>query len=90
MVLADVAAHAQELQAADKMVIDVRGNNGGISNWGLTAAGSIWGEDVVNAVNDSLPGDVDWRASKSNYDHIQNFLDHAKENGLAAANRYEN
>ena len=81
-VLNDVAAHAKELQNAPRIVIDVRGNKGGISDWGLTAAGYLWGDDVVQAVNASLPGDVDWRASKSNFEHVDDFLKHARENGL--------
>jgi hypothetical protein len=83
-VLDDVAAHAKELQAASRVVIDVRNNRGGMSVWGRTAAGYLWGDKIVEAVNASLPSDVDWRASKSNLQHVSQFLEDAKKNGLPA------
>jgi len=80
--LGEIAAHAEDLRHADRIVIDVRDNRGGISAWGLTAAGYIWGEKLVQAVSASLPGDVDWRASRANYAHISEFLQHAIANQL--------
>jgi hypothetical protein len=84
--LSQIEAHRHELQNAERIVIDVRDNRGGISAWGRTAAGYIWGEEVVQAVYASLPGDVDWRASKENYAHLTEFLRHAEANGLPAEN----
>ena len=81
-VLKDVSAHETELRNAERLVIDVRGNRGGISDWCLTAAGNVWGDAIVKKVAASLPGDVDWRASKANLAHIENFLNDAKQNGL--------
>jgi hypothetical protein len=82
--LSQIETHRQELQDAERIVIDVRDNRGGISAWGLTAAGFIWGDELVQAVSASLPGDVDWRASKANYAHLMEFLRHAEANGLPA------
>ena len=85
-VLKDVAAHAEQLRNAERIVIDVRGNRGGISNWGTTAAGNLWDETAIKALDASLPGDVDWRASQANLAHIENFLGNAKQNGLPQHN----
>jgi Peptidase family S41 len=85
-VLDDIAAHADELRNASRVVIDVRGNTGGMSAWGESAAASLWGQPIVQAVRASLPGDVDWRASKANYDYVDKFVRDAQENGIPASN----
>lgn len=82
--LGEIAAHAAALRNASRIVIDVRDNRGGVSAWGLTAAGYIWGEELVQAVSASLPGDVDWRVSPANYAHLGEFLKYAVANGLPA------
>jgi hypothetical protein len=84
--LSQIESHKQELQNAERIVIDVRDNRGGISAWGLAAAGYIWGDELVQSVDASLPGDVDWRASEANYAHVTAFLRHAEANGLPARN----
>lgn len=84
--LNQIESHKQDLQNAERIVIDVRNNRGGISAWGLTAAGYIWGDELVQAVDASLPGDVDWRASRANLAHVAEFLRHAEANGLPARN----
>jgi hypothetical protein len=81
--LAEVASHQAELRAAPKVILDVRGNVGGNSSWGLEVAATIWGRDVVDAAASQFDADsADWRASKSNLQERVDFLRHAEQNGL--------
>lgn len=81
--LAEVAAHQAELRAADKVVIDVRGNVGGISSWGLEVAKVLWSPDAVVAAKAPFDvADVDWRASKANLEERETFLKWGLQNGL--------
>jgi hypothetical protein len=60
------------LNAADLIVLDVRGNGGGSSAWGDQIAGAIWGEANARAAK-PRSGGVDWRASEANAAAIHTF-----------------
>lgn len=69
-----IAAGAPAMRAGRAIVIDVRGNGGGNSEWGVRIARALWGDDIINAVQgDDRPGAVDWRASPGNRDYIAEF-----------------
>lgn len=69
-----IKAGAESMRAGRAIVIDVRGNGGGNSEWGARIARAIWGDDVINALpGDDRPGAVDWRASPANRDYIAAF-----------------
>lgn len=53
------------LQAAEAIVLDVRGNSGGSSEWGRRIASALWGEANAAAAT-PRSGGVDWRASEAN------------------------
>ena len=57
---ADRAAVVQ----APRIVLDLRGNRGGSSEWGLQIARILWGRQRVDAIQD--PSYVEWRASAAN------------------------
>ena len=62
----DVKRHAAALHSAPRVVIDVRGNPGGNSQWGFAIAAALWGDRAASAITDSFDQTVDWRASKQN------------------------
>lgn len=58
-------ADRQQLLAAPAIVLDLRGNGGGTSDWSRQMAGALWGPMAIAA----LKGEdvqVDWRASPAN------------------------
>jgi hypothetical protein len=70
----DVASHAADLRNAKAIVIDLRGNRGGSSDWGERLARSIFGSDYI--ASRSLPnpnGSALWRASVGNLQYWQAF-----------------
>lgn len=67
-----VAEKRDTILAAPRVVLDLRGNNGGDSRWGAGIAQSLWGKKAVEAVN-LEPKSVDWRASQDNIAQIQSY-----------------
>lgn len=61
-----IRANVQALHDAPLVVIDVRGNGGGNSEWGSKAAGLLWSEQMVSALENSFDWTTDWRASRLN------------------------
>lgn len=69
-----IRAGAAAMRAGRAIVIDVRGNGGGNSEWGKRIADAIWGEAFINSLpGDDRPGAVDWRASADNAAYIADF-----------------
>jgi hypothetical protein len=67
-----VTERRAELLAADVIVFDVRGNQGGNSANGQRVAEALWGEAVMAA----LPArwnSIDWRVSAGNANFLRNF-----------------
>ena len=62
---------------ADALVIDLRHNMGGSSQWSLHFAQALWGENSVNRRMNVYEEktEVWWRASKANTDHITDYID---------------
>ena len=69
--VATLRDHAAELHAARHVVIDLRGNGGGNSQWGDDVAAALWGRSLVDAVDASADGTLDWRVSPRNRDTIR-------------------
>lgn len=70
----EITAGAATFRAGRVIVLDVRGNGGGNSEWGVRIARALWGDDIINALpGDDRPGAVDWRASVGNRDYIAEF-----------------
>lgn len=71
---AQIRANEDAMRAGRAIVIDVRGNGGGSSEWGNRLARAIWGDAIINAIpDDGYNGAVDWRASPANRDYIAEF-----------------
>lgn len=62
----DVKRQAATLHAAPRVVIDVRGNPGGNSQWAGEIASALWSDAAVLSITDSFDQTVDWRASVQN------------------------
>ncbi len=69
--VATLRDHAPELHAARHVVLDLRGNGGGSSQWGVDVASALWGAGPVEAVEAGEDDTVDWRVSTRNRDAIR-------------------
>ncbi len=69
--VATLREHAPELHAARHVVLDLRGNGGGNSQWGVDVAAALWGEGTIEAVEANEDDTVDWRVSTRNRDAIR-------------------
>ena len=70
--LEQLAPEAAALQQAPSVVLDVRGNSGGASQWSIELARLIWGRAAVDALSD--PSWVEWRTSEANIAQLRGFL----------------
>lgn len=62
----------QQVAAARRVVLDVRGNGGGSSHWSREIAARLWGDAAVAAVPGGSDA-VDWRVAEGNLATIQAF-----------------
>ena len=68
------------VRSAPAIVLDLRGNGGGSSDWSVQIAKRIWGEGALAA----LPADnenVTWRASPANLETIRSAFEQRTKNG---------
>lgn len=70
--LEQLAPKAEALQRAPSVVLDVRGNSGGASQWSIELARLIWGRAAVDGLSD--PSWVEWRTSEANIAQLRSFL----------------
>jgi hypothetical protein len=84
-------ARAPDLHEAPYVVIDVRGNGGGNSDWGEKTAIALWGEAPVRAIEESFDWTTEWRTSAYNAELTRSAAKRSAEAGLAedAAERFE-
>lgn len=68
-----LAEQADALVAADRIVIDLRGNLGGASEPGRALAASLFGADFIAATRPRIT-QVEWRASRANLDKLDLYL----------------
>lgn len=65
------------IAAAPRIVLDLRGNNGGSSDWSAQIAAILWGKQRVEALPST--SSVDWRASADNVKTLTGFGDHVRD-----------
>lgn len=72
---ADLEARQADLASARAVVIDLRGNQGGSSQWSKQVASRLWGEDTVEARLADFFNlvSIAWRASADNLAHIRSL-----------------
>lgn len=61
-----VVANADAIRAAEVVVFDLRGNNGGSSTWSSEIANVLWGEAWIGDRSEGSEA-VDWRVSTANH-----------------------
>lgn len=72
----DIQARAAQMRQARAIVIDVRGNGGGNSQWADRIAAAIFGDTVAAraARASSRRSAIDWRASVENADYWEQWI----------------
>jgi len=64
--IAETAKDRASLASAPAIVLDLRGNGGGTSDWSQQLAKALWGEAAINLLPKSTSVHVDWRVSPNN------------------------
>jgi hypothetical protein len=80
--LARIEKDRARLRREPYLVIDVRGNGGGNSDWGAQLAAALYGRDWVTAASRSFDWSVDWRATAHNAQVMRNNAKSQRENGM--------
>jgi hypothetical protein len=75
--IARLRAERAAIVSAPRIVLDLRGNNGGSSDWSRQVAEAIWGEAAVAATDKE--DIVDWRASAANIASIHEFAEELRK-----------
>jgi hypothetical protein len=70
-----VKARQADIRAAPALVLDLRGNSGGSSDWGAQMARIFWGAAMTDSASLALGSDVrvDWRATPNNLAAVNSF-----------------
>lgn len=76
-----LAARRDELKQARAVVLDLRGNQGGSSQWSHEVAKILWGEDAVESRIPRIIG-IDWRTSEGNIAYIRGQVAVWRERGM--------
>lgn len=84
--IADMERQARELRAGT-VVFDVRGNEGGNSEWGDLVAKALWGQVLVDRVAGSFDWTVDWRVSPDNVAHLTRIAERSARDGMTEGAR---
>ena len=69
--IAAMRADREALRQAPRIVLDLRGNNGGSSDWSDQVAQILWGEAAVAAISDGSY--IEWRASPAILDAMKAY-----------------
>lgn len=81
--IADMERSPEAFRAAPAIVLDLRGNGGGSSDWSDQLAVLIWGEGAI-ARHPETPMTVSWRASQANLGNLrQIYADRSKGGNLS-------
>jgi hypothetical protein len=77
----DLNARRDDLRAARAVVLDLRGNQGGSSQWSHQVAEILWGVEAVQTRIPPIVG-IDWRTSEGNIAYIRNQVSVWRERGM--------
>lgn len=78
--IAQMQSDQARLQAAPRVVLDLRGNGGGASRWSYEMARLLWGEDWLKAHEPKGADATEWRPSEANIAAIEAFLKDQRDN----------
>ncbi|HTU11921.1 MAG TPA: hypothetical protein VMG08_13605 [Allosphingosinicella sp.] len=84
---AALAAERERLAAGRFILIDLRHNGGGDSDWGERVAGLLWGEQAVQAAMAVYfrRTEIWWRTEPENIERLRGFATAARDRGDASA-----
>ncbi len=86
-ILDKLAAEGPAIRAAPAIVLDLRGNGGGSSDWSYQIAKHIWGEGALAAVPPRGQS-VTWRASAANLESLKTgYAERSKSGRLSPETR---
>lgn len=68
--LEELREQAAAIRAAEAVVVDIRGNNGGSSSYGDLIVDAVWGEPYRRARRPESQSYVEWRISPGNLEHM--------------------
>lgn len=78
---AEIIRRRTELRNAKSIVIDMRGNQGGSSAWGIEMIDALWGEAYRESREVDHDISIDWRLSEANIAHMGVIVDYVIEKG---------
>jgi hypothetical protein len=80
-IVASMRADRAALSAVPAIVLDLRGNGGGSSDWSRQMAEILWGQDALERLpsNDTF---VEWRVSRANLDSIEKSYAERRDGGV--------
>ncbi|WP_375427294.1 S41 family peptidase [uncultured Sphingomonas sp.] len=85
--LNDIDSRREELAKAPRIVLDLRGNGGGSSDWSYQIARRLWGDGTIAAAPASKVT-VTWRASAANLETIRSaFRERTTGGALSSESR---
>lgn len=73
-VMVRLLAEISTIRSGRAIVIDVRGNGGGNSTFGLELARTLWTRDVIEGAAPPRDVFVEWRVSSDNVAHLRGYL----------------
>ena len=80
-----IESQRERLLAAPAIVLDLRHNQGGSTQWSVRVASALWGADRVARRREALYAKTQtlWRASPENTIYVESLYDKLKEAGLS-------
>lgn len=85
--LKTIAQEIKKYQTANRIIFDVRGNDGGNSQWGTNILKSLYGDEYFEQQIATLHSDdycVEWRATQANKQHMQKMLEIVTQQGVSS------
>lgn len=84
----DLKKNVKTLRSAPWVVLDVRGNGGGNSEWGSKIASALFGRKIVDRIEGQFDWTVDWRASLLSAASLREAAAWSEKNQQMADSKY--
>lgn len=82
--IAGVQRDRAHFATAPAVILDVRGNGGGTSDWSRQIAVAVWGQTAIDALPSGPDVHVDWRASPANLSAVATaYAERRKSDGFS-------
>lgn len=77
-------ANGDQVRSAPAIVLDLRGNGGGSSDWSYQIAKRLWGEGTIDR-HPEPPMTISWRASAANLESVRKYYAERSKGGHLTA-----